>query len=167
MELQSAANNILGQLEEMLLQIKDNDLCQPSPTLNQATIGQHVRHILEFFLCLEAGVQQGKVNYDQREHDEAIESSQTLALETVDRIRTFVNQRSSDYNLLLEGNYEEGYANTFEVKSNYHRELVYNIEHAIHHMALIKIGIRENANYITLPADFGVASSTIRYLKTK
>ena len=167
MELKGAANNILGQLEEMLLQIKDEDLCRPSPTLNQATIGQHLRHILEFFVCLQTGVRQGKVNYDRREHNEAIETSKTLALEVLSQIRTFVNQYTSDYNLFLEGNYEEGPDNTFEVKSNYHRELVYNVEHAIHHMALIKIGIRENADYISLPADFGVASSTIRYLKTR
>jgi hypothetical protein len=47
--------------------------------------------------------------------------------------------------------------------TNYFRELTYNIEHAVHHMAIIKIGIREVANYVTLPADFGIAASTIRY----
>jgi len=167
MELKGAANNILEQLEEMLLQIKDEDLCKPSPILNQATIGQHLRHILEFFTCLETGVRQGKVNYDEREHDEAIETSKILALEVITQIRTFVNQYTSDYNLWLEGNYEVGSDNTFQVKSNYQRELVYNLEHAIHHMALIKIGIQENAEYISLPVDFGVASSTIRYLETK
>ena len=167
MELKSAANNILGQLEDMLLQITDDDLRRPSSTLSRATIGQHLRHILEFFVCLEIGVHQGKVNYDEREHDEAIETSKDLALEVINQIRTFINQYTSDYNLLLQGNYEEGSDKTFQVKSNYHRELVYNLEHAIHHMALIKIGIRENAQYVSLPADFGVASSTIRHLKTK
>ncbi len=167
MELNSAASNILGQLEKMLSEIRDEDFSKPSFTLNQATIGQHVRHILEFFLCLETGVRQGSVNYDQREHDPKIETSKTMAMEIIRQIRSFTDQYTSDYSLLLEGNYTEGSGNTFQVRSNYHRELIYNIEHAIHHMAIIKIGIQENANYITLPADFGVASSTVRYLKTK
>jgi hypothetical protein len=43
------------------------------------------------------------------------------------------------------------------------RELVYNIEHAVHHMAIMKIGVREIASYICLAPDFGIAASTIRY----
>ena len=49
--------------------------------------------------------------------------------------------------------------------SNLDRELVYNIEHAIHHMALIKIGIKEVAPQLQLPEGFGVANSTIRHKK--
>jgi len=51
------------------------------------------------------------------------------------------------------------------IKTNALRELAYNIEHAIHHMAIIKIGINEVSPYILLPSAFGVASSTIRHLK--
>ena len=51
------------------------------------------------------------------------------------------------------------------IETNYYRELIYNIEHAVHHMAIMKIGIHEVAPYISLPADFGVAASTIRYKK--
>jgi hypothetical protein len=43
------------------------------------------------------------------------------------------------------------------------RELVYNIEHAVHHMAIMKIGVREIASYIGLSSDFGIAASTIRH----
>jgi hypothetical protein len=44
--------------------------------------------------------------------------------------------------------------------------LVYNIEHAVHHMAIMKIGIREVADYINLPDNFGIAVSTLRYRET-
>jgi hypothetical protein len=43
------------------------------------------------------------------------------------------------------------------------RELVYNIEHVVHHMALVKIGLKELLPDLDLPDDFGVAVSTIRY----
>jgi hypothetical protein len=33
-------------------------------------------------------------------------------------------------------------------------------------MAIMKIGLREVADYITLPPDFGIAVSTLRYRET-
>jgi len=49
------------------------------------------------------------------------------------------------------------------LSTNYLRELTYNIEHAVHHMAIMKIGISEIAPYVTCPRDFGVAVSTTRH----
>jgi hypothetical protein len=43
----------------------------------------------------------------------------------------------------------------------------YNIEHVVHHMALVKIGIHEVSPYVILPPDFGVAISTIKYHKNQ
>ena len=53
-----------------------------------------------------------------------------------------------------------------KVQSNYHRELAYNIEHAIHHMALIKLAIRKQCKYIVLPEHFRIVSSTVRHSRT-
>jgi len=33
----------------------------------------------------------------------------------------------------------------------------------VHHMAIMKIGLREVAGYVKLTSDFGIAASTIRY----
>jgi hypothetical protein len=65
--------------------------------------------------------------------------------------------------LKLEVGYKPDSEETMVIATNYLRELTYNIEHAVHHMAIMKIGIREVAGYINLPIDFGVAVSTIRY----
>ncbi|MDX1476670.1 MAG: hypothetical protein R3301_03155 [Saprospiraceae bacterium] len=47
--------------------------------------------------------------------------------------------------------------------SSLERELIYNIEHTIHHLAIIKIGLAIIAPDIPLPAHFGVAPSTVKY----
>ncbi len=50
------------------------------------------------------------------------------------------------------------------IQSNYFRELLYNLEHCIHHQALIKVAILKFEN-ISVDANFGVARSTIEFRK--
>jgi len=49
------------------------------------------------------------------------------------------------------------------VSSSFGRELVYCLDHAIHHQALIKIGLKELDCAQLVSEHFGVAYSTIRY----
>ena len=48
------------------------------------------------------------------------------------------------------------------IETNYNRELLYNLEHCIHHQALIKVALLQSES-ITVDANFGVARSTIEY----
>ena len=56
MQLQQSVKNVFLQLSESLHQLTDEQYVQPSKTLFNATIGQHVRHIIELFICLEKGL---------------------------------------------------------------------------------------------------------------
>jgi uncharacterized damage-inducible protein DinB len=163
MNLSGVCQHILGQLHDLVLQIEEKHFTQPSSALGQSTVGQHLRHTLEFFLCLEKGITQGIINYDKRAHDKLIETDKFVALSTLDRIARFVAQLSDERQLRLEVSYDLTSDHFLTVETNAVRELVYNIEHAVHHMALMKIGVCEVAPYIALPADFGVAASTIRH----
>lgn len=165
MHLHNACTNILSQLTDLLTQLKDDDFRKSSTTLNGATIGQHLRHTLEFFLCLEKGLQRGVVNYDKRDHDHAIETEKVIAREVLLRIGNSISSQTEDVPLTLEVSYHLREEAATTIPSSFYRELVYNIEHAVHHMAIMKIGIREIAPYVVLPNDFGVAASTIRHLK--
>lgn len=166
MQLAKACQGILRQLSDVMLQLKDSDYTKSSAALSGSTIGQHMRHTLEFFICLEQGVEKGIVNYDKRAHDKLIESDKYIALNTLQRITDFIGSQSADQSLQLEVGYEPHSEECVTVQTNYYRELTYNIEHAVHHMAIMKIGIREVAPYITLASDFGVAVSTIRHQST-
>jgi hypothetical protein len=163
MHLNQACINILDQLGDLVSQIKEGDYSKPIETLSNSTIGQHMRHTLEFFICLEGGFRNGIINYDKRAHDKLIETDKFLGLSTINRIRDFIHKQLEDRSLDLEVGYDVSTDEFITIATNYSRELVYNIEHAVHHMALIKIGVREAASYINLPSDFGIAASTIRY----
>ena len=166
MQLSKASSSILSQLASVINQIDEKDFTAPCPSLGNSSIGQHLRHTLEFFLCLEAGCKEGLVNYDKRAHDKIIESDKFLALNTINRIKEFISSTTQDFELNLEVGYELNNDDCVKMNTNYFRELAYNIEHAVHHMAIMKIGIREVADYIELPSDFGIAASTIRYNET-
>lgn len=163
MQLIQSSHSILSQLASLIDQIDESDFSKPCPTLGSSSIGQHLRHTLEFFLCLESGCKKGVVNYDKRAHDKLIESDKYIAASTINRIKDFIAQHQTDFKLKLEVGYHLDSEESQVMDTNYFRELTYNIEHAVHHMAIIKIGIREVAKYVNLPEDFGIAASTIRY----
>ncbi len=163
MQLKNACLTILGQLTDVVHQMDEKDFCRPSETLSKSTVGQHLRHTVEFFICLEQGFEKGVVNYDKRQHDKLIESDKFIALAAIERIKEFVSNQDADEALQLEVGYNRDSEDCLSISTNYQRELTYNIEHAVHHMAIMKIGIREVASYVKLPADFGIAVSTMRY----
>lgn len=162
-QLLTAGTTILSQLADIVHQLTDEDFRKPSKALSNSTIGQHLRHTLEFFICLEQGCELGVVNYDKRIHNKAMENDKLIALHTIAQIQEFVNTNNADKPLKLEVGYDPTSEACVTIETNYLRELTYNIEHSVHHMAIMKIGIREVADYVKVPSDFGVAISTIRY----
>ncbi len=152
--------NVFVQLSESLHQLSDIEYSQPSKILFNASIGQHVRHIIELFLCLEKGYETGVVNYEKRKRDYQIETNKTLAAELLRDIYHRVDRPNID--LVMEAEDYEDTETAITIPSNYYREIAYNLEHTIHHMALIRVGINE-VSAIQLPQDFGVAYSTIKF----
>jgi hypothetical protein len=167
MNITTACLHILSQLETLVISLEERDFVKPSEALSKSTVGQHLRHTLEFFICLEQGVQRGVVNYDKRNHDKLIETDKFICLSTISKIADFVRSLNTIDVINLEVGYDLAKEEFITIETNTTRELVYNIEHAVHHMAIMKIGIREVAPYISLPADFGVAASTVRHHEAK
>jgi uncharacterized damage-inducible protein DinB len=163
MNLTHTCTALLGQLQNLVEQITADDFKAPSRAMNGSSLGQHIRHTLEFFFCLQEGLQKGVVNYDKRKHDMVIESDKFIALAAIRRMEEFIVGLDNNRALTLEVNYGHDETNGVTAETNLYRELIYNIEHAIHHMAMMRIAVQEVAPYIVLPASFGVAVSTLRY----
>ena len=160
MQLHQAIRNVFEQLNNLLEQLTPAQYTQPSRLLFNATIGQHVRHIAELFQCLDKGYETGTVNYEKRKRDLRIETDKMLASELI--LNIYHALMKPDKQVLLEAGYNEHSDEVLIIQSNYYRELVYNLEHTVHHMALIRVGINE-VSAIMLPEGFGVASSTLKY----
>jgi uncharacterized damage-inducible protein DinB len=162
MTLAPVAIKILNQLRDLVGQIHESDFTKSPASLSGSTIGQHVRHTLEFFLCLETGYTCGVVNYDKRAHDKTIETDKRLAMNTATHIVDWISLIDEHRNIRLEARYDTHSDEYISVQTNTLRELIYNIEHAVHHMAIIKIAVREISPYVSLDPAFGIAASTLR-----
>jgi hypothetical protein len=158
MQVKQAVENALGELEMVLLQIGDDVYTTPCKYLFNATIGQHVRHIIELFQSMAQGYETGTVNYDKRKRDPEIENDKRLAIALMQQIA--VSLDVDDRDLMMETSC--GTTDITLIRTNYLRELYYNLEHCIHHMALIRVGVTELTD-VVVPANFGLAPSTIQY----
>ena len=118
--------------------------------------------MIELFQELFSGYESGSVNYEERKRNYLIESNQHIAIEKLDELSSLLQKPDKSLQLIAEYGNDDPVA----VATNYYRELIYNIEHAVHHMALIRVAIITETN-ISLPDSFGVASSTLKFRKAK
>jgi hypothetical protein len=149
----------LNELSDLLTQFNDCDYTNPFSGLSNATVGEHTRHIIEMFQCLEKQYDSGIINYDARKRDYQIQTNIPFAKEAIVTILNQLDKPNKNLQLQQIVDGEE-----LLIDSNYHRELLYNLEHCIHHQALIKVAILQ-MDHIQIDANFGVARSTIEFKK--
>ncbi|MCK0161829.1 DinB family protein [Allomuricauda sp. F6463D] len=149
----------LKQFNEVLSKLPKDCYTQSCEILSNATIGQHTRHIIELYLCLIKGYDISDVCYDRRKRDPNIEKDLIFAQEQLAYIQKYLEKPNKHITV----RYELGGEET-RLDSNYFREVMYNLEHTIHHQALIKVGIKHFSDQ-EVPESFGVAPSTIQYRK--
>ncbi len=163
MHLKYPIQELLLQLRDVLENLSDEQYAAAVDLLSGATIGQHVRHVVEFFQELAHGYDDGTVNYDRRNRNSVLEINRCLTIHLLAETALTVDRPDKD--LMLVAHLSAGDTEPVVIRTNYFRELLYNIEHLVHHMALLRIGINEVAK-IVLPANFGVAASTLKFRQT-
>ncbi|MBP4139297.1 DinB family protein [Flavobacterium geliluteum] len=149
----------LDKLTGLLNQLSENEYSNSCPALSNASIGEHTRHILEMFQCLENSYELGILNYDNRERSKRIQTDTAFAIQTILEIK---NGLKPDNKIIYLEQIIDGL--NLRIQSNYYRELLYNLEHCIHHQALIKVAVLQCEN-VLIDENFGVAGSTIEYRK--
>jgi hypothetical protein len=148
----------LNSLADVLQQLPEPSLyTNACEALSNATIGQHTRHIIELYQCLIEGYPTGKINYDERKRNPLYENDIPAALEVIREIQQNLEQPDKEVSIFCGTD-----DNSVCIESNYYREVLYNLEHCIHHQALIKVALLSIKN-INIAEGFGVAPSTLQY----
>jgi len=136
---------------------------EPIDLLSGASVGAHVRHILEFYICLLRENHDNVISYDERERNHRIETERGFALVAIDNIILKLNEIKSDQAIVLKSDFSPEGNDSMLLGTSLFRELGYCLEHSVHHEALIKIGIKSLQQEEILVKDFGVAPSTVRH----
>jgi hypothetical protein len=163
MDVTIPIKNTLLLLSDTIQQLTSEQYQQPCTELSGASIGQHCRHVIELFQELLTGYEIGTVNYEKRQRDLILETNLDQAIIEINDILNSIQK--PDKNLQLYCNLGQN-ETEFELSTNYFRELFYNLEHSVHHMALIRIGIQLLTN-LEIPESFGVAAATIQYRRNQ
>lgn len=163
MTLSKILQDLLSQFYNLNKQLSNVEFSQPSPLLFGSSIGQHMRHSVEFVGCFLDGIKYKKVCYDKRKHDVSLESDKELMNEFILQLNQKIEHLpANDSSLTLASEYKLSNVSV-EVETNIQRELISNIEHIVHHMAIIKVAVNAEYKQVELPSTFGIAQSTIAY----
>ncbi len=150
----------LDELMHVLKQLPDQQrYTEPCTALSDATIGQHTRHVIELYQCLLAGYTKGIVNYDDRKRNKLYENDTAEAITVIKEIQNDLEKPDKLLRIV-----SDAADDMVSIQSNYNREVLYNLEHCIHHQALIRVALISSSGIVVSEA-FGVAHSTIQHRK--
>jgi hypothetical protein len=122
-----------------------DSFCHKNNTLFGGSIGEHFRHIIEFYLCCLSQKESVNVNYDLRKRDKQLEIDVSVGIATIDNLLVTLNQLEEKDNspLIMKNCMEDENEKNTGVQTSFFRELIYCMDHCIHHQSLIKIALLE------------------------
>ncbi|MEO1261245.1 MAG: hypothetical protein AAFZ15_20750 [Bacteroidota bacterium] len=159
---------IIEQMVELLEKLSIQQYGQPLQLFNGSSIGQHFRHIYDCYNCLYQGIEYGRVDYAKRERDALIETDPNHATGKFTELLTGVGALNEDQSVNIVADFSsELNASRPVVTSTIARELMYAYDHAVHHLAMIKMGLKEICPNVEVNKNLGVAPSTVKHWKQK
>lgn len=150
----------LQLLNKLLTELTDEQYNKKIPHLGNSSIGGHTRHVIELLQCAIDGYHTGQVDYINRKRNLLLETDRLFAQSALQQLDGSIKIPDRQLNLVVDP--IENAIELLKVTTTYYREVVYNTEHTIHHLALIKVAIIEMKLDI-IDNDFGIAYSTIKY----
>jgi len=138
--------------------------------------GAHIRHVLDHYAALRSGLQSGVVDYDYRQRQSEVETHRGLAKNELlatsnwlsDLLHSSVDsQQSSSHSNALKVKSEVSLCDccAVTVDSDLSRELLYTLNHTVHHMAYVALLLQING--ISVNASIGVAPATASYRRSQ
>jgi hypothetical protein len=147
----------LNSLSKLISLLNDEQYTLCIEHLGNASIGGHTRHIIELLDCAINGYQNGIVDYLNRERNFELQKNRTLAIQTIESSIKNINKSDKILKLVV-----EEFDTETTVSTTFYREVIYNTEHTIHHLALIKVALFD-MNLDLVEPHFGMAYSTIKF----
>jgi uncharacterized damage-inducible protein DinB len=133
-------------------------------------IGKHIRHINDHFLALIHGINIGVIDYNRRNRGTAIETKIDVALSELQQLIIWLEnyENTTDHeqrhkSIKIFSEIDCLHTINQEFDSTVARELLYLINHTIHHAA--HIGLIAKNQGIEIPLNTGMAPCTMTFLR--
>ena len=155
---------LLRQGIELLEQV--DDALYPGAPDAQATsyrVGPHLRHCVDAYGCLIAGLATRRIDYDGRQRRAGVETDREAGRRALQNIAASLEQmRGHDPHMDVQVKVDTPAAETDAwSRSTLRRELQFLVGHTVHHFALIAMILRSAG--FEPGREFGVAPSTLRH----
>ena len=161
----------LARCIEQLLYVIDllpDEVYVAQDTPRDSSIGCHFRHVIEFMQMLGDQAADGYGDYELRNRVKSFERDRSVARTRVKengrRLQEILIDHGLDYPLIQSQTPFVG-AGKVQLKTSLGRELMYVIDHAIHHLALVRILSRRRG--VELPTNIGLAAATQENMKKR
>lgn len=151
---------LLAQGEALLGRLTDEDYAAVGQSRIGSSIGAQVRHVLDHYSCLLAGIEEGVVDYDARTRDPRLELDRGRARATFTAHQAALARLDPDGPLFVQihpGPHADLPGKT--AGSSLHRELQFVLLHTVHHYAMIAVELRLRG--LPCEPDLGVAPATL------
>ena len=158
----------IGYLQQgaaLLQGLEDTAYAHGPADLSASGVGPHLRHCLDHYDRLFAGLVDGRIDYDARDRDRRLETDREFAITRIrDATIELQGLAGKPLDLRVAIKMDSGGAGVEAAwwsVSSLGRELQFLISHTVHHFALMALLLRRQG--IEPGPEFGVAPSTLRH----
>ncbi|HMQ49369.1 MAG TPA: hypothetical protein PKA00_18020 [Saprospiraceae bacterium] len=156
--------HMANQIKQLIDRIAPLEYAMPLEVFNGSSLGQHFRHILEFYICLMDGIETGVVDYASRKRNLAFETNPEEACRVFMEVASQVGLIDEFQTVQVRADFSDQPEVIRPVlQSTVGRELMFAYDHAIHHLAMVKIGLAALNPAALTDQNLGVAPSTLKY----
>jgi hypothetical protein len=159
-----SVKHISLQIQSILNRLSDNQYSLELDIFNGSSVGKHIRHIFDFYHCIVNDDIALTIDYNCRSRNPLIENNRSAAISAFTQMLNLAEgiKDEKELSVITDFSIDENEERPV-VSSSVGRELMYAYDHAVHHLAIIKMGIGVAFPEISLDNHIGIAPSTIKY----
>ena len=168
--LLNATKQSLNQIISIIEQLDNLAKIKQQYLYCELNIGKHIRHINDHFFALKQGINTGIIDYNNRNRGTKIETQSCVALSQLQQLIAWLEHNEHELSIAemnksikVFSEIDCLHTQSMEFSSTVGREMLFLINHTIHHAAHIAL-IAKNQG-VDIPLNTGMAPSTMNFLK--
>ena len=163
MKCKEGALKLIDRIVDTIELISNEEYRMPLDIYNDSTLAKHFRHIYDFFNCIIEQKDRDVVDYSLRDRDVRLEEDKEYAINHFELLKKRLKNMEESQPVSVKADFELSDGQRPIVHTTIGREIMYGYDHAVHHLAIVKIGIKSLNPDIPVHKDLGVAASTLRH----